>query len=129
MEKSERYERGLKKFEDVIGYPAPEKGPAFLRLTLENLFADVWCREGMSTRDRRLITLTVLVLQNRRESLLGHLRQALRSGDLSKREVSELMIHLAHYAGWPTGQFGFEAAMEVMFEGQDAAGEGAADGS
>jgi 4-carboxymuconolactone decarboxylase len=114
--KSERYQRGAAKFEQVIGYPPPEKGPDFLRLTIEGLFADVWAREGMSVRDRRLVTLTVLTMMGKRDALEGHLRVALSSGDLSFKEIEELMIHLAHYAGWPAGQMGFEAAMGVYLE-------------
>ena len=62
------------------------------------------------------MTLTVLALLGKEDSLRGHLRQALDSKDLTKREISELMIHLAYYAGWPVGQFGFESAMKVLAE-------------
>jgi 4-carboxymuconolactone decarboxylase len=115
MDASEKRKKGAAVFEEVIGYPPPEKGPDFLKLTVENLFADVWAREGLSIRDRRLVTLTVLALMGKRDSLEGHLRAALKS-DLSYREVEELMIHLAHYAGWPVGQMGFEAALGVHLE-------------
>lgn len=113
---TERYEKGKKVFEEVIGFAPPDRGPDFLKLTVENLFADVWAREGLSIRDRRLVTLTVLVLMAKEESLALHLRQALVKGDLQKKEVEELMIHLAHYAGWPLGQFGFDVAMKVFGE-------------
>lgn len=116
MSLSERYQRGAQKFAEVMGHAPPEKGPDFLTLTIENLFADVWAREGLSVRDRRLVTLTVLTLLTKEDSLLGHLRQALKSGDLSKKEVEELMIHLAAYAGWPVGSFGFDVAMKAFAE-------------
>jgi 4-carboxymuconolactone decarboxylase len=115
MDRSERYAKGAAKFEEVIGVAPPERGPDFLKLTIENLFADVWSREGLSVRDRRLVTLTVLTLMLKEDSLAGHLRQALK-GDLTKKEVEELMIHLAHYAGWPVGSFGFDVAMKVFAE-------------
>jgi 4-carboxymuconolactone decarboxylase len=119
MSQSERYLRGAQKFTEVIGQAPPEmgeKGSDFLTLTIENLFADVWAREGLSVRDRRLVTLTVLTLLTKEDSLLGHLRQALKSGDLSKKEIEELMIHLTAYAGWPVGSFGFDVAMKVFAE-------------
>src|SRR5437868_6474502 len=112
---SDKLKKGAAVFEEVIGYPPPQRGPAFLKLTVENLFADVWAREGLSIRDRRLVTLTVLTMMGKRDSLEGHLRVALEK-DLSYREVEELMIHLAHYAGWPVGQMGFETAMAVHME-------------
>jgi 4-carboxymuconolactone decarboxylase len=116
MPPSERFQRGADVFEQVLGFRPPEQGPAFLHLTVEHLFGDIWSRDGLSVRDRRLITLTVLAMLGKEDGLRGHLRQALASKDLSKREVSELMIHLAYYAGWPVGQLGFEAAMKVMAE-------------
>ncbi len=112
---SEKFEKGAKVFEEVIGFRPPEEGPAFLKLTVENLFADVWAREGLSIRDRRLITLTILLTQMKEESLALHLRQALK-GDLTKKELSELVIHVAHYAGWPIGQLGFDTLMAVLAE-------------
>src|SRR6266481_1298516 len=115
-EKSEKYLRGAAKFEEIIGVAPPERGPDFLQLTVEGLFADVWAREGLPRRDRRLLTLTVLLLMGKEDSVALHLRQALVSGDLSKQEIQEVMIHLAYYAGWPVGQLGFEVAMKVFAE-------------
>jgi 4-carboxymuconolactone decarboxylase len=113
---SEKFQKGAAKFEEVIGFAPPEKGPDFLRITVENLFGDVWSREGLSIRDRRLITLTVLTLLGKESSIELHLRQALTKGELTKKEVEELMIHLAHYAGWPVGQVGFDVAIKLFGE-------------
>ncbi len=114
MSGSEKYQKGAALFAQVLGSAPPDKGPAFLRLTVENLFADVWGREGLSIRDRRLITVTILTMLLKQDSLEGHLEQALASGDLAPKELQEIMIHIAHYAGWPTGSFGFDAAMKVL---------------
>jgi 4-carboxymuconolactone decarboxylase len=113
---NEKFQKGAAKFEEVIGFAPPERGPDFLKITVENLFADVWSREGLSVRDRRLITLTVLVMLGKESSLDLHLKQAMAKGDLSKKELEELMIHLAHYAGWPQAQVGFESLMKVVAE-------------
>ena len=120
---SEKFEKGARVFEEVIGFRPPEQGPAFLRITVENLFADVWAREGLSIRDRRLITLTILALQMKEESLALHLRQALKK-DLTKKELSELMIHVAHYAGWPVGQLGLDTLMASLAEREKEAAGG-----
>jgi 4-carboxymuconolactone decarboxylase len=112
---SEKFEKGAQVFEEVLGFRPPEEGPAFLKLTVENLFADVWAREGLSIRDRRLVTLTILALQMKEESLKLHLKQALRK-DLTKKEISEVMIHIAHYAGWPVGQLGFDTLLASLAE-------------
>jgi 4-carboxymuconolactone decarboxylase len=110
----------------VIGWRPPAEGPDWLRITVENLFGDVWSREGLSIRDRRLVTLTILLTMLKEDSLRPHLEQALKGGELSRKELGELMIHVAHYAGWPVGQFGFDVLMKVVAERKASAGEPAA---
>jgi 4-carboxymuconolactone decarboxylase len=112
----EKFDRGAAKFEEVIGFAPPAEGPDFLRITVENLFADVWSREGLGVRDRRLVTLTVLAVLGKTSSLELHLRQALARKELGRKELEEVMIHLAHYAGWPVGQAGFDALVKVLTE-------------
>ncbi|MEV8341529.1 carboxymuconolactone decarboxylase family protein [Streptomyces niveus] len=74
--------------------------PKLAGLTDEVLFGDVWERDGLSPRDRSLITVTALIALYRSEQLGFHLKLALDNG-LSKDELSEAITHLAFYAGWP----------------------------
>ncbi|MCT9081746.1 carboxymuconolactone decarboxylase family protein [Streptomyces fulvoviolaceus] len=76
--------------------------PKMVELTDEVLFGDVWKREGLSPRDRSLITVSVLAATYRPEQLNSHLRLALQNG-LSQEELVEALTHLAFYAGWPSG--------------------------
>ncbi len=41
MSDQEKFQKGAKKFEEVIGFAPPASGPDFLKITVENLFADV----------------------------------------------------------------------------------------
>jgi 4-carboxymuconolactone decarboxylase len=116
MSTSDRWKKGAETFEKVIGFAPPERGPDFLKLTVENLFADVWAREGLSIRDRRLITIALLAASLKEESLALHVKQALVSGDFTRKELEEVMIHLAHDAGWPTGQLGYDVLGKVLRE-------------
>ncbi|MCB1191135.1 MAG: carboxymuconolactone decarboxylase family protein [Leptospiraceae bacterium] len=43
--------------------------PEFANLTKDLLFGDIWNREGLSQRDKSLITITSLVSQNRIEQM------------------------------------------------------------
>ncbi|WP_098010706.1 carboxymuconolactone decarboxylase family protein [Streptomyces sp. sk226] len=74
--------------------------PKLADLTDEVLFGDVWEREGLSPRDRSLVTVTALIALYRSEQLGFHLKLALDNG-LSRDELSEAITHLAFYAGWP----------------------------
>ena len=73
----------------------------FTELTRDVLFADIWEREGLSPRERSLITVAALVAMYRLEQLPFHLQRAVGNG-LSVEELSEVITHLAFYSGWPT---------------------------
>src|SRR5580704_12386896 len=64
------------------------------------LFGDVWERPGLSPRDRSLITVASLISLYRVNELPFHLKKALENG-VSREELSEMITHLAFYAGWP----------------------------
>jgi 4-carboxymuconolactone decarboxylase len=102
MSKADDSKRGREWFEKVMGFPAPPlEGDAFLDVTLEHLFANVWSRPALGVRERRIATLVVLMCLGHEATLKLHLGAALRTGQLTDAEVDELVIHVAHYGGWP----------------------------
>jgi len=74
--------------------------PKLADLTDQVLFGDVWEREGLSPRDRSLVTVTALIALYRSDQLGFHLKLAMENG-LTREELSEAITHLAFYAGWP----------------------------
>lgn len=98
--------------------------PKLAQLTDDVLFADVWERPGLSKRDRSLITIANLVAQHRPEQLRLHLRRGLANG-VTEAEISEMLTHLAFYAGWPAAMSAAVAAAEV-FDGTGPGGTPAA---
>src|ERR1700720_4280738 len=64
------------------------------------IYGEVWERPGLSRRDRSLITVAALIAMGREQQLEGHLGRALANG-VTRDEISELITHLAFYAGWP----------------------------
>lgn len=95
-------EKGLACFERVMGFrpPAIPDDP-FLDVTIDHLFADVWAQPTLSVRDRRLVTLTILMLFGHEATLKLHLGAAMRLGQLTDAEIDALVVHVAHYGGWP----------------------------
>lgn len=87
--------------------------PKLIELSEKVLFGDVWERAGLSKRDRSLITCAALVAMNRTEQLKGHLDRALGNG-VTKDEISELITHLAFYAGWPCAMSAALVAKDVF---------------
>jgi 4-carboxymuconolactone decarboxylase len=101
--------------------PAPSETFARLNeVTVEHLFGDIWTRPGLALRDRSLITCAVLTALGKEKQLTVHMKGALNIG-ISREEILEMMVHLAHYSGWPTAVNGTRVAEEV-FKELDAAG-------
>lgn len=115
-----RFERGVARMKELFGetYAAPPMGDEFMDVTIGHLFGDVWTRPGLELRERSMITCAALVAMGKELQLKTHLRGALNAG-ISRQAIEEMMIHLAHYSGWPTAVNGLRVAREV-FEEMDA---------
>jgi 4-carboxymuconolactone decarboxylase len=80
------------------------------------IYGEVWERPGLSRRDRSLITVAALLAMGRDKQLEGHLARALANG-VTRDEISELITHLAFYAGWPAAMTAALVAKEVFEKG------------
>jgi 4-carboxymuconolactone decarboxylase len=96
--------------------------PALGAYTDEVLFGDVWRREGLSPRDRSLVTVSALIANGRAAQLRGHIGRALDNG-LQPSEIAEIIAHLAFYAGWPTAISAVQEAKAVFDQRGIAAAE------
>jgi 4-carboxymuconolactone decarboxylase len=76
--------------------------PGLVHYTDQVLFDEVWEREGLSKRDRSLITIAALTAMGRMEQLQFHLGFA-RTNGVADEELKEALLHLAFYSGWPNG--------------------------
>ncbi len=115
MAESERYQKGAAKMKELFG-AEPRPGMMqndFLNITVENLFGDIWGRPGLETRERSMITVAALTVLARSPELKVHIRGAINVG-ISREKIQEIMIHLAHYGGWPVGVNGLRIAQEVF---------------
>jgi 4-carboxymuconolactone decarboxylase len=98
---------GRKAFGDIA--------PALAEYTDAVLFGDVWRREGLSPRDRSLVTVAALIAQYRTNELPFHLKRALENG-ITKDDLAEVITHLAFYSGWPTASSAVTIARRVFDE-------------
>ena len=94
-----------------------EFAPEFAHLNDDILFGEVWSRNDLlSLRDRSLVTLTSLISQGITDSSLTyHLQEAKKNG-ITRTEISEIITHIAFYAGWPKAWAAFRQAKEVWKE-------------
>ncbi len=117
MAESERWQKGVAKMKELFGRE-PQPGMMqedFLKVTVENLFGDIWNRPGLELRERSMITIAALTVLAREREMKVHIRGGLNAG-ISREKINEMMIHLAHYGGWPTGVNGLRIAKEVFDE-------------
>ena len=89
--------------------------PRLIELSETVLYADIWERPGLSKRDRSLITVAALVAMYRPEQLKGHTERALANG-VTRDEISEIITHLAFYAGWPSAMSAARVVKQVVEE-------------
>jgi 4-carboxymuconolactone decarboxylase len=82
------------------------------RLLVE-MYGQIWARPGLPLRTRSLITVAALTALHMPEELRVHAAAALRNG-LSRRELGEVVLHAAGYAGFPTGVEGMRVLREVF---------------
>jgi 4-carboxymuconolactone decarboxylase len=113
--------RGLMFIRSVTGAKMATKkselaniAPALDKYTAGPL-ADLWRRHDLSLRDRCLVTLAALIARNQRIGLPSYLNMALEN-KVKPGEISEMITHLAFYAGWTNALSASAAAREVFVQ-------------
>ena len=71
-----------------------------VKYTTDLLFRHLWLRPGLAPRDRSLVTVSALIASGQVAQIPYHLNRAMDNG-LTKEQASEVLTHLAFYAGWP----------------------------
>lgn len=99
-----RRERGRETIEKVyagdVAVPA-EGASDFADLMLSQLFAEVWTREVLSMRDRRLLLLGAILAQGESMTFGIQSKAALKNGELTPEQLREVLVFLVHYVGYP----------------------------
>jgi 4-carboxymuconolactone decarboxylase len=99
-----RWDVGIETFKKVYGdvIPAPPREAGdFGKLCIEQQFAEVWARDVMSMRDRRLSLLGVLMALGEENPFRIHAESALANGEITPKELNEVVIFLTPYVGYP----------------------------
>ncbi len=99
--------------EDMIaGYA--EIAPDLGRYTIEFPYGDILSRPGLDLRSRQIATVAALTaLANAAPQLKAHIDMALNVG-CTRKEIVEVIIQMAVYAGFPASLNGMAAAKEVF---------------
>ncbi|MEQ8233532.1 MAG: carboxymuconolactone decarboxylase family protein [Gammaproteobacteria bacterium] len=103
--------------EQLCGDPAaidhfPER---LRRHTLEHVFGDVWQGTDLALDERSLVTCTILTVLAREREQRFHFAAARRLG-VPREKLAEMIVHAAHYAGWPVAVGALRTLQEVWPE-------------
>ena len=88
--------------------------PDFATYLFEFPFGDIYSRPGLALRDREIATIAALAaMGTAAPQLKVHIEAGLNVG-LSRSEITEVLMQMAVYAGFPAALNGLFAAKEVF---------------
>ena len=92
---------------------ADELSLPFQELATEFAWGSVWTREGLTLRERSLMTMAMCIALNRPRELQIHLRGALRNG-IEPELLPEILLQAFLYCGGPATIDAMHAIREAM---------------
>jgi len=95
--------KGLAKMKEVYGWEMPDLPGEYFALTADHLFADIWSRPGLSMRDKRLVTLSVVTALGLPDLAEIQVGAALHNAEMTEEELRAMAVFITHYVGFPLG--------------------------
>jgi|ERR1700691_5674272 4-carboxymuconolactone decarboxylase len=87
--------------------------PGLVQNTTDLLFRELWLRPALTPRDRSLVTVSALIASGQVAQITYRLNRAMDNG-LTQPQVSEVVTHIAFYAGWPNAFSALPVVKEVF---------------
>ncbi|MFD1194553.1 4-carboxymuconolactone decarboxylase [Seohaeicola saemankumensis] len=120
---SERFDKGMKVRRKVLGDAHVDRAERaktpfdepFQTLITEGAWGTVWASDGISLRERSMLTLALLAATGNFEEIPMHIRATIRTG-ASKQDVLEAFQHVAIYAGVPRANHALKLAKATYAE-------------
>lgn len=101
--RSEQRRRGLEMMGKVYGFDQADGTGAYFEHTLDHVFGDVWAREGLTIRERRLLLFGAVAATGQWNIAEVQAGAALANGEVTPEQLHEIALFLCYYAGWPMG--------------------------
>lgn len=120
---SDKFDAGMQVRRRVLGDAHVDRAEAaktafdepFQTLITEGAWGTVWASDGLSLRERSMITLALLAATGNFEEIAMHIRATARTG-ASKSDVLEAFQHVAIYAGVPRANHALKIAKATYAE-------------
>jgi len=125
MTLSDRFEAGMRVRRRVLGDAHVDRATAaataldadFQRFVTETAWGSVWARDGLTPRERSLVTLALLAGLGNFEELALHARATTNTG-ATPEEIAETMLHVAVYAGVPRANHALKVVKQALAESE-----------
>lgn len=120
---SDRYDLGMSVRRQVLGDDHVDRAESlktefdepFQDLITQSAWGTVWAGNGISRRERSMLTLALLAATGNFEEIPMHIRATARTG-ASKQDVQEAFQHVAIYAGVPKANHALKLAKQTYAE-------------
>ena len=120
---TDRFDQGMKTRREVLGDAHVDRAEAtkspfdaaFQTLITEGAWGTVWASDGISRRERSMLTLALLAATGNFEEIPMHIRATANTG-ASKQDVLESFQHVAIYAGVPRANHALKLAKQTYAE-------------
>lgn len=120
MDEEKLLELGKAKHEEIFGEHALAWRERFSGISqdavdylMKYCFGAHYTRPGLDLKTRELCTVTALAVLARWPQLKSHIGGALRTGN-TKEEITEVLLQMQNYAGWPITLVALETASEAF---------------
>jgi 4-carboxymuconolactone decarboxylase len=119
----ERRDAGMRTRREVLGDAHVDRAVAnttpltadFQDFITRVAWGDLWQREGLTRRERSMLTLAITAALRHWDEFALHVRAAVRNG-LTDAEIAEVLQHAAVYAGVPAANHAFAVARPILEE-------------
>jgi 4-carboxymuconolactone decarboxylase len=114
-------DEGLQVFRELLPGVLPDGevdfgggfAPELMDIGVESVFGRLWARDGLSRRDRSLVTLGILIALRATDELKSHFQIA-RNNGLTDDELAEVIYHASGYAGFPAANTAKNVAVDAL---------------
>ncbi len=116
-----RYDEGMKVRRKILGDAHVDRAEArkneidtdFQKYITENAWGSVWTRDGLTHRERSMLTISTLASLGHHDELAMHIRAAKNAGT-TRDDIIEVLLQVAVYAGVPAANAAFGIAKKTF---------------
>jgi 4-carboxymuconolactone decarboxylase len=120
---TDRFEKGMSTRRSVLGDAHVDRAEAstsafdapFQNMITEGAWGTLWSDDSISTRERSMLTLSLLAATGNFEEIPMHIRATANTG-ASPQDVLQAFMHVAVYAGVPKANHAIKLAKQTYAE-------------